>query len=1291
MKRILKVVAILMLVFTSVNLDVMRVQASNQVKLWTNEPRNTSGAGFWETTNMREWLNSDEQNPQYTNVVTSDFSREKGFLTNFTHDEQDGIAVTKRRFYLSGQDANHHREDSPLARIPATSGHVYDDLIDVAIFNNNQMKHTEFSSAFSNDKIFIMNEFEIYHYAQMRGIPLVKTNGIGNKDDYWVGANTWNSVGEHTSVIYRNNGINRERNYTSQGVVPALHLKPEYRLNDGKQAKDLKIGDKVNFGRYNGQSMRWEVVNITDGHPLLWSEEIITKKAMQSRGRDFYKYSEHINFPDVDIDTTKDLKIHNENNDVTPPEIKIANRNELSGPKNGSFTLNIEASDNMGIKRIIMPDGSSINSNKANLTVTQNGVYTLKAEDVSGNYSGIILYINNINHPSEVELIPDKDGWSNESVNIQVEANNDIDDFSRPSFKQTNFRHVLFPYNTKISYANKKIRFTGEVKLNKANVPVDSHAMFVGFTYTSRTQLGNGYALQNNYPTGGGANNRLLYLRDLTNQFQKFDKIITVDSEYHDRLNVSISYNYPEIWGPNQFEVEFRNLKTELLDVDDFEITKITLPDGSDVHGKRATYVANKTGKYTFHVLDNRDKITSKSVDVKIDKIKPKLDVAQKDNKWTNQDVSLSINASDEGGSGLDKIVLPDGRVITDNKTTFTVSENGSYEFKVYDVAGNVTTKVHNVSNIDKSGPQLTVDTNPKEWTNKGVQLTVNASDNGSGLKDIFVEGEDRVKNGDFSHIDDNWIEVSGSDDWHKIDPILENTNVDFEKGKVTLKSNRVHNERERTKFGRQHVLTDGLKGDYLVKVEAKGEGNLNVRFGAGGTGLDYAHRPQKVSNNKETYEFYVPYDKSWIDQIIIELLGEGEIEITNVEMIEIKELKGNSMEIHENGKYNIIATDEVQNMTVEQIEIDNIDRTTPTINITQNPGNDKETHEDVILNVKAKDGESGLKSIMYIGEDMVKNGNFKEGLNHWRIQNGEVLLNEDSVTVGKGDREGGGNEVTKFSQENAFIKDLEGAEYYAEVVARGTGTLNVRYGVNSSIGGTLQDNYSQKMSSKTNYETYRFLLDRRDYSNNQLMVERRGPINVDEWVEIKSIKVFAQKEIQNNEQVKASQKGIYTFVTEDNAGNLTTKSHEVTNINKYTKLTSPNIDDFRNVELEEKPQIVSSKITGLTVEDWRDNAEWKLQVSASPLIVDNESNDLIMELSSINKISSIEGDMSPDNNHKVPKFFDDNKIELINKNNQRGKYEIDFDNQGLSIHIPPTAKAEKYESKITWELIMAP
>ncbi len=113
----------------------------------------------------------------------------------------------------------------------------------------------------------------------------------------------------------------------------------------------------------------------------------------------------------------------------------------------------------------------------------------------------------------------------------------------------------------------------------------------------------------------------------------------------------------------------------------------------------------------------------------------------------TNQDVLIRIEAEDNL-SGVKEIILPDGSIIAEEHTTYTVTENGVYEFKVYDNAGNETKGEVEISNIDKVLPVITIEEYNTEWTNEDI--TVNATvDKGTLNQESYTFTE----NGSFTFI----------------------------------------------------------------------------------------------------------------------------------------------------------------------------------------------------------------------------------------------------------------------------------------------------------------------------------------------------------------------------------------------------------------------------------------------------------------------------------------------------------------------------------------------------------
>ncbi|RKJ60263.1 hypothetical protein D7X33_28095 [Butyricicoccus sp. 1XD8-22] len=95
--------------------------------------------------------------------------------------------------------------------------------------------------------------------------------------------------------------------------------------------------------------------------------------------------------------------------------------------------------------------------------------------------------------------------------------------------------------------------------------------------------------------------------------------------------------------------------------------------------------------------------ITQRTIEVKIDKIKPNLSIQPNTTQITHDDVVLNAVGTDEGGSGVRRIQTPNGQWIDGNKASYTVKENGSYTFVVEDHAGNQSSKVYSVTNIDKT------------------------------------------------------------------------------------------------------------------------------------------------------------------------------------------------------------------------------------------------------------------------------------------------------------------------------------------------------------------------------------------------------------------------------------------------------------------------------------------------------------------------------------------------------------------------------------------------------------
>ena len=106
-------------------------------------------------------------------------------------------------------------------------------------------------------------------------------------------------------------------------------------------------------------------------------------------------------------------------------------------------------------------------------------------------------------------------------------------------------------------------------------------------------------------------------------------------------------------------------------------------------------------GTYTFRVTDIAGNITEKTFEVtNIDKVAPSLEINADKTEWTNTDVILTASASD----GVIEYFDGENWISGEN---MTVETNGTYTFRVTDVAGNITEKTFEVANIDKVAPEI--------------------------------------------------------------------------------------------------------------------------------------------------------------------------------------------------------------------------------------------------------------------------------------------------------------------------------------------------------------------------------------------------------------------------------------------------------------------------------------------------------------------------------------------------------------------------------------------------------
>lgn len=185
-----------------------------------------------------------------------------------------------------------------------------------------------------------------------------------------------------------------------------------------------------------------------------------------------------------------------------------------------------------------------------------------------------------------------------------------------------------------------------------------------------------------------------------------------------------------------------------------------------------------------------------------------------------------------DANSGVKQIKLPDGTIKTTATGDYTVSQNGTYTFVVYDVAGNTLTLQETVTNIDKTPPTGSLSHNPTDWVIDYVKIHWTASDSQSGFNRVVLPDGTSTTNasGDFTVTDNGTYTFTLYDNVGNSRILTENiNNIDkiMPEGVLSLQENRLTDEKIKISwkaFDLQSGFSKILLPDSTFSTNATGE-----------------------------------------------------------------------------------------------------------------------------------------------------------------------------------------------------------------------------------------------------------------------------------------------------------------------------------------------------------------------------------------------------------------------------------------------------------------------------------
>ncbi len=407
-------------------------------------------------------------------------------------------------------------------------------------------------------------------------------------------------------------------------------------------------------------------------------------------------------------------------------------------------------------------------------------------------------------------------------------------------------------------------------------------------------------------------------------------------------------------------------------------VKRIKKPDGSYIYSVSTIYVVPANGSYTFVLEDNVGNTRNYTVTINnIDKTAPTGSLSHSPTNWVNTDVKIHWSVAD-ANSGFKQIKLPDGTIKTTATGDYTVSQNGTYTFVVYDVAGNTLTLQETVTNIDKTPPTGSLNHNPTDWVIDYVKIHWTSSDSQSGFNRVVLPDGTSTTNasGDFTVTDNGTYTFTLYDNVGNSRILTENiNNIDkiMPEGVLSLQENRLTDEKIKISwkaFDLQSGFSKILLPDSTFSTNATGEFTVSQMGDYSFVIYDRVGNTRELSINVSNVDMIKPIlevtqdtDKWTNGEITLNWKADDyQSGLQNVILPSSENVtdKQGSYIVTENGNYIFLAYDKIGNGILVEHQVTNIDKINPNLDLTVDSADDG----GIQISWVSSDEQSGISNI---------------------------------------------------------------------------------------------------------------------------------------------------------------------------------------------------------------------------------------------------------------------------------------------------------------------------------------